>query len=156
MTVPITAASATIRELGAQWRAGDFSAVELARFFLDRLERYGKPLNAVVTITRDLAIEQAARADREIALGIDRGALHGIPYGAKDLLATAGIPTSWGAAPLKEQVFEKDATVVRRLREAGAIKIFTDYESKIRTVTIEPGEVKIIKVDWDANAIQED
>lgn len=114
-------AFATVGTLGRKLRAGELRAVELAEFFLDRLERLGKSLNAVVTVTRKLALAQAERADRELAQGVDRGPLHGIPYGAKDLLATAGIPTSWGAAPLKDQVFDLDATVVERLRDAGAV-----------------------------------
>lgn len=113
--------SLSIRDLGRKLRAGECSAVELAERCLERLERLGPKLNAVVTVTRELALAQAARADRELAQGIDRGPLHGIPYGAKDLLATAGIATSWGAAPLKDQVFDRDATVVERLREGGAV-----------------------------------
>jgi aspartyl-tRNA(Asn)/glutamyl-tRNA(Gln) amidotransferase subunit A len=121
MPVPASAAWATIRELAAQLRAGDFTAVELAEFFLDRVERQAKPLNAVVTVTEKTALEQARQADADLRAGRDRGPLHGIPYGAKDLLATRGIPTSWGAAPLKEQMIDADATVIRRLREAGAV-----------------------------------
>lgn len=123
MAVPADTAWASIAELGRRLRAGEFTCVELAEFFLGRAERIGKPLNAVVTITRGLALEQARRADAELAAGHDRGPLHGIPYGAKDLLATAGIATSWGAAPLKNQTFDEDATVVRRLREAGAVLV---------------------------------
>ncbi len=123
MAVSADAAWASIRALGKRLRAGEFTAVELAEFFLDRVERVGKPLNAIVTVTGELALEQARRADAELAAGHDRGRLHGIPYGAKDLLATAGIATSWGAAPLKDQVFDEDATVVRRLREAGAVLV---------------------------------
>jgi aspartyl-tRNA(Asn)/glutamyl-tRNA(Gln) amidotransferase subunit A len=123
MPVPGSAAWATIRELAAQLRAGDFTAVELAEFFLDRIERQAKPLNAVVTSTKETALEQARQADADLRARRDRGPLHGIPYGAKDLLATRGIPTSWGAAPLKEQMIDDDATVVRRLREAGAVLV---------------------------------
>src|SRR5947208_13706688 len=83
----------------------------------------GPDLGAVVTVTRDLALEQARAADREIAAGRWRGPLHGVPYGAKDLLATKGIPTTWGAEPYREQVFDHDATVVRKLREAGAVLV---------------------------------
>ncbi|MER3487024.1 MAG: amidase, partial [Chloroflexota bacterium] len=83
----------------------------------------GRRLNAVVTITREPALREARLAEAELASGLDRGPLHGIPYGAKDLLATAGIPTTWGAAPLKDQVFDFDATVIRRLREAGAVLV---------------------------------
>jgi aspartyl-tRNA(Asn)/glutamyl-tRNA(Gln) amidotransferase subunit A len=123
MPLPAELAFATIRSLGKKLRARDFSAVELAEFFLERIERIGPDLNAVVTVTRKLALAQAQRADRELRQGVDRGPLHGIPYGAKDLLATAGIPTSWGAKPLKDQVFDEDATVVRKLREAGAVLV---------------------------------
>ncbi|HUY88855.1 MAG TPA: amidase [Pirellulales bacterium] len=121
MAIAAETAWLSIRELGRKLRGKEFSAVELAEFFLDRIERHGKTFNAVVTVTRELALRQAAAADRDLAAGVDRGPLHGIPYGAKDLLATAGIPTSWGAAPLKDQVLDEDATVVRRLREAGAV-----------------------------------
>lgn len=114
-------AFASIRTLGKSLRDGDVSAVQLAEFFLDRLETLGPQLNAVVTVTRDIAIEQARRADDELAAGRDRGPLHGIPYGAKDLLATIGAPTSWGAAPYRDQVLDEDATVVVALRRAGAV-----------------------------------
>ena len=123
MAVPADASWATIRELGARLRAGEFTAVELAEFFLDRIERRAKPLNAVVTVTANVAIEQARQADADLRAGRDRGPLHGIPYGAKDLLATRGIATSWGAAPLKEQMIAEDSTVVRRLRAAGAVLV---------------------------------
>jgi len=111
-----------IRELSKLVRAGRVSPVELAETFLDRLERLGPRYNAVVTVTRERALEQARRAEREIASGRYRGPLHGIPYGAKDLLATSGgIPTTWGAAPFRSQTFDYDATVIRRLEDAGAI-----------------------------------
>ncbi len=113
----------TIPELGRRWRAKQFTAVELAEFFLQRAETLGREFNAIVTITRELALKQAALADQELSAGKDRGPLHGIPYGAKDLLATAGIPTSWGAAPYKDQMFDQDATVIRKLRDAGAVLI---------------------------------
>lgn len=114
---------ATVLELGRLIRAGQVTPTQLAEHFIDRLESVGRRLNAVVTVTRDLALEQAQQAEAELAAGNDRGPLHGIPYGAKDLLATAGILTSWGAAPLKGQVFDRDAAVVERLREAGAVLV---------------------------------
>jgi aspartyl-tRNA(Asn)/glutamyl-tRNA(Gln) amidotransferase subunit A len=123
MPVPATAAWASLRELAVSLRAGNFTAVELTEFFVDRVERLAKPLNALVRLTEKLALEQARQADAELRSGHDRGPLHGIPYGAKDLLATRGIPTSWGAAPLKEQMIDDDATVIRRLRDAGAVLI---------------------------------
>ena len=93
----------------------------LAETFLERLRTLGPRYHAVVTLTPDLALAQARRAERELAAGHWRGPLHGIPYGIKDLFATAGIPTSWGAAPFRHQVFDYDATVVRRLEHAGAV-----------------------------------
>ena len=110
-----------IRELGELVRTRQISPVELAETFLARLEAIGPRYNAVVTVTQERAMEQARRAESDIAAGDYRGPLHGIPYGAKDLLATSGgIPTTWGAAPFREQVFDYDAAVVRRLEEAGA------------------------------------
>ncbi|HSB81326.1 MAG TPA: amidase [Candidatus Methylomirabilis sp.] len=112
----------SIRELGYLIRTRQVSPVELVIAFLDRLEAFGPTYNAVVTITRDLALDQARAAEKEILSGRYKGPLHGIPYGAKDLLATAGgIPTTWGAAPFRERRFDHDATVIRRLQEAGAV-----------------------------------
>ncbi len=116
-------AFADLATLGRLLRTGETTALELAEFFLDRVERLGPRYNAVVTVTRELAMQQARQADADLAAGHDRGPLHGIPYGAKDLLATAGIPTSWGAEPFRQQVFDHDATVVRKLREAGAVLV---------------------------------
>jgi len=112
---------ATLAELGALLRKREVSSLELTRLYLDRLEKHGNALGAVVTITRERAEAEARRADAEIAKGKWRGPLHGIPYGAKDLLATKGIPTTWGAEPYRGQVFDFDAEVVRRLTEAGAV-----------------------------------
>lgn len=110
-----------IRDLGELVRTRQVSPVELAETFLHRLDSIGPRYNAVVTVTHERAMEQARRAESEIAAGEYKGPLHGIPYGAKDLLATSdGIPTTWGAAPFREQVFDYDAAVVRRLEEAGA------------------------------------
>ena len=99
------------------------TATALAEMYLARLARYGDRLQCVVTLTPDLARAQAAEADREMAAGRYRGPLHGVPWGAKDLLATAGIRTTWGARPFADQVFDQDATVVERLREAGAVLV---------------------------------
>jgi aspartyl-tRNA(Asn)/glutamyl-tRNA(Gln) amidotransferase subunit A len=112
-----------IREIGAHLRARRLSAVDLAEMSLRRLETIGPKLGAVVTVTRERALAQAHRANQELLAGRDRGPLHGIPYGAKDLLATKGIPTTWGAEPLRDQVFDHDATVVERLEEAGAVLV---------------------------------
>jgi aspartyl-tRNA(Asn)/glutamyl-tRNA(Gln) amidotransferase subunit A len=111
----------TVSELSDRIRLRRLSPVELTEAYLDRMGRYGPKLNAVVTMTADLARSQARDAEREIARGHYRGPLHGIPYGAKDLLATAGIKTTWGAKPTRDQVFDYDATVIRRLRDAGAV-----------------------------------
>ena len=111
-----------IRQLSQLVRSRQVSPVDLAETFLARLENIGPTLNAVVTVTRELAMRQARQAEREIAAGTYRGPLHGIPYGAKDLLATSeGIPTTWGAAPFRARRLDHDATVVRRLRDAGAV-----------------------------------
>src|SRR5262245_36581013 len=98
-------------ELGRRIRARRLSPVELTEGYLDRIKRHAPSLNAFATVTGDLALEEARRAEREISRGMIRGPLHGIPYGAKDLLATKGIPTTWGAKPTEHQVFDYDATV---------------------------------------------
>lgn len=99
------------------------TSTELTKLYLERLKKYGETLKCVVTLTEDLALQQAAAADAEIKAGKYRGPLHGIPWGAKDLLATKGIKTTWGATPYKDQVIEMDATVVERLRDAGAVLV---------------------------------
>ncbi len=115
---------ASVRRLAERVASRGISPVALAETFLERLETLGPKYNAVVTVTRDRALDEARRAEREIAAGRCRGPLHGIPYGAKDLLATGGgIPTSWGAAPLRDQTFDEDATVIRKLGEAGAVLV---------------------------------
>ena len=111
----------SVAELGPQIRGRKLSPVELTESYLARIAKHGESLNAFARVTPDLAREQARAAEKEIAAGRYRGPLHGIPYGAKDLLATAGIPTEWGAIPCRGQTFDRDATVVRRLREAGAV-----------------------------------
>lgn len=117
-------AYSTIDELGRALRAKEVSSVELTRFYLDRLERFGEQLGAVVTITRERALREAASADRELAAGNTQNRpLLGIPYGVKDLLATKGIPTTWGAEPYRNQVFDYDATVVEKLTTAGAVLV---------------------------------
>ncbi len=120
-TLPSSLAFADLARLGAGLRRREFTAVELAEFYLDRLRRYGPRLHAVVTLTPELAMDQARRADRELAAGHDRGPLHGIPWGAKDLLDTAGIRTTWGAPPFADRVPKSNATVVARLEAAGAV-----------------------------------
>jgi aspartyl-tRNA(Asn)/glutamyl-tRNA(Gln) amidotransferase subunit A len=112
-----------IIELAAQIRARRISPVELAESSLERLDKIGRRLGAVASLMRDSALDEARAAEREIKRGHYRGILHGIPYGAKDLLATRQAKTTWGAAPYKDQQFDEDATVIRKLREAGAILV---------------------------------
>jgi aspartyl-tRNA(Asn)/glutamyl-tRNA(Gln) amidotransferase subunit A len=112
-------------ELGAKLRAREISPVELCESYLARWEALGPRLRATVTPARERALEQARRAERELAAGRVRGPLHGVPWGAKDLLAVKGLPTTWGATPFAGQSFDYDASVVRRLDEAGAVLLGT-------------------------------
>ncbi|TVQ13464.1 MAG: amidase [Balneolaceae bacterium] len=113
----------SVAELSVLIRQRKVTSEQLTMLFLDRLKTHGATLEAVITITEDLALEQARRADREIASGIYRGMLHGIPYGTKDLLALPGHKTTWGAMPYKDQVIDETATVIRKLEEAGAVHL---------------------------------
>jgi Asp-tRNA(Asn)/Glu-tRNA(Gln) amidotransferase A subunit family amidase len=114
-------AFASVKHQTRWMTTGQISSRELTDIYLERIERYGKQLECFVTVTADLARAQADQADQERARGQVRGPLHGIPYGVKDLLDTAGIRTTWGAEPFKDRVAEIDGAVVRRLRDAGAI-----------------------------------
>src|SRR6266487_5381815 len=116
-------AFATVPQLSELIRAKKVSSVELTKMYLSRLKRFGPKLLCVVTLTEDLAMKQAQDADNEIKRGKYRGPLHGIPWGAKDLFATKGIKTTWGAEPYRDQVINYDATVVERLRDAGAVLV---------------------------------
>ena len=118
-----TLAFMPVTQLSELIRSRQLSSTELTTLYLERLERHGPTLEAVITLMSDRALEHAARADREIANGAYRGPLHGIPWGAKDLLAVEGFRTTWGATPYQDQVIGEDATVVRRLEEAGAILV---------------------------------
>jgi len=111
----------TVRELGTEIRARRAGPVKVAEHFLARLEEIGPRYNAVVTLMRESALAEAQAAEREIAAGRYRGPLHGVPFGVKDLVATRGVPTTWGAEPYRDQIFDYDATAVTRLREAGAV-----------------------------------
>lgn len=111
----------TVAELAAALRAGTLTSRELTETYLARIERHDPTLRAVITPLPDRALAEADRADRERADGIDRGPLHGVPYLAKDLLAVPDGPTTWGAAPYREQRFDGTAAVVERLAEAGAV-----------------------------------
>jgi Asp-tRNA(Asn)/Glu-tRNA(Gln) amidotransferase A subunit family amidase len=101
----------------------EVSSTDLTKMYLARLKKYGPKLNCVVTLTEELALAQAAQADKEIRAGKYKGPLHGIPWGGKDLFATKGILTTWGAGPFQNQVFDYDATIVERLRDAGAVLV---------------------------------
>src|SRR5262245_30024136 len=108
-------------ELAKRIQSKSLSPVDLTKAYLDRSEKLGPKLNAYARLTPELALEQATAAEKEIGRGHYRGPLHGIPYAAKDLLASRGIPTTWGAKPYENQVFEYDATVIENLRRAGAV-----------------------------------
>jgi aspartyl-tRNA(Asn)/glutamyl-tRNA(Gln) amidotransferase subunit A len=110
-----------VAELGKRIGARQLSPVELAQSYLKRGEELGPRLNAYATLTSDMALKQAQEAEKEIAAGKYRGPLHGIPYAAKDLLAVKGYPTAWGARPYANQTFDFDATVIRKLHDAGAV-----------------------------------
>jgi Asp-tRNA(Asn)/Glu-tRNA(Gln) amidotransferase A subunit family amidase len=112
-----------VTDLAELVRTRQVTAQALTEMYLDRLKRHGPTLECVVTLTEERAMAQARQADREIAQGHYRGPLHGIPWGGKDLLAVEGYPTTWGAEPYRDQVLGMDATVVRRLDEAGAILV---------------------------------
>jgi Asp-tRNA(Asn)/Glu-tRNA(Gln) amidotransferase A subunit family amidase len=112
-----------VTQLAPLVRAKKVSSQALTRMYLDRLKRHAPALNCVITLTEELALEQAQRADAEIRRGKYRGPLHGIPWGAKDLFATKGIRTTWGAEPFQNQVPDYNATIVDRLEQAGAVLI---------------------------------
>lgn len=113
----------TVTKLARLIETKQVTSVELTRMYLRRLRRFNSKLNCVVNYTEELAISQAEGADREIAAGNYKGPLHGIPWGAKDLLAAKGYKTSWGAEPYKDQMLDTDASVIERLEKAGAVLI---------------------------------
>ncbi|HYU78829.1 MAG TPA: amidase [Vicinamibacterales bacterium] len=117
-------------------RSRQVTSTALTNMYLERLKTHGRRLEAVITLTEDLALAQAAAADREIAAGRYRGPLHGIPWGVKDLFATHGIRTTWGAKPYEHQMIDTDATAVARLREAGAVLL-----AKLSTGELAQGNV---------------
>ncbi|HEX7331278.1 MAG TPA: amidase [Pyrinomonadaceae bacterium] len=116
-------AFATVPQLAELIRTRRISSTELTKMYLARLKKYGPKLLCVVTLTEELALKQAAAADAELKRGKYRGPLHGIPWGAKDLFATKGIKTTWGAEPYRDQVIDYDSTVVERLNDAGAVLV---------------------------------
>ncbi len=116
-------AFAPVHQLSRWIETRKLTSARLTNIYLDRIARLNPKVNAIITLTKDHALSRAALADREIAAGRYRGPLHGIPYGVKDLLDTAGIATTWGAEPFKDRVPKADSAVVKRLDEAGAVLI---------------------------------
>ena len=112
-----------VRDLAELVRTKQVTSTELTSMYLDRLKRFGPKLLCVVSLTEERALEQARRADEEIKKGKYRGPLHGIPYGAKDLLAVKGTKTTWGSVPYKDQTIDDTATVVQKLEDAGAVMV---------------------------------
>src|SRR5262245_35921689 len=109
------------RDLGRMLRNREFTSLELTESYLERLRTVGAQLNAVANLCEARARAEDEAADRELKSGRARGPLHGVPYGVKDLLATRGAPTTWGAEPYRNQEFDFDATVVQRLHEDGCV-----------------------------------
>jgi Asp-tRNA(Asn)/Glu-tRNA(Gln) amidotransferase A subunit family amidase len=116
-------AFAPVTQLSRWIEQRKISSERLTHLYFERLEQFNPKLRCVITLTRDLALQQAKKADEEIAAGKYRGPLHGIPWGGKDLLDTAGIPTTYGAEPFRKRVPTKDAAVVKRLHDAGAVLV---------------------------------
>ncbi|MEJ5351179.1 MAG: amidase [Melioribacteraceae bacterium] len=113
----------SIGELAYLIKTRKITSTQLTKFFLERLKKYGPKLHSVVTLTEERALEEARKADEEISKGKYRGMLHGIPYGVKDLLATKNYPTTWGAEPYQNQIIDEDATVIKKLHDAGAVLV---------------------------------
>jgi Asp-tRNA(Asn)/Glu-tRNA(Gln) amidotransferase A subunit family amidase len=116
-------AFASVSQLSRWIETRQLTSERLTKLYLERLERFQPKINAVITLTRELALKQARQADAEIAAGKYRGPLHGIPWGAKDLVDTAGIPTTYGAEPFRNRVPRTDAATVARLHQAGAVLV---------------------------------
>lgn len=114
-------AYASLTQLGAWLRRGELTSARLTEIYLQRIEKHNPALSAFITVTADLARTQARAADNDLAAGKDRGPLHGVPYALKDIADTAGISTTWGAEPFQTRVPDKDAEVVRKLKNAGAV-----------------------------------
>lgn len=113
----------SITQLASLLKSKKISSKELTQLFIERIKKYGDSLQCVISITESIAMEQATKADAEIAAGKYRGPLHGIPYGLKDLFAVKGTKTTWGAEPYKDQVIDEDAFVYTQLKEAGAVLV---------------------------------
>ena len=113
----------SIPELASLIKARKITSERLTNIYLERIEKHDGQLQSVITVTKELALKQARKADKEIAAGNYKGILHGIPYGVKDLMAVEGYPTTWGAEPYKDQMIDHTATVVNKLTEQGAVLI---------------------------------
>jgi len=113
----------SIEQLASLIKNKKISSLELTKFFIERIKKWGDTLQCVISIQEEIAYQQAKKADEEIAKGQYKGLLHGIPYGLKDLFAVKGTKTTWGAAPYQNQVIEEDAYVYTRLKEAGAVLV---------------------------------
>lgn len=113
----------SIPELASLIKARKITSEQLTNIYLERIEKHDGQLQSVITVTKELALKQARKADKEIAAGNYKGILHGIPYGVKDLMAVEGYPTTWGAEPYKDQMIDHTATVVNKLTEQGAVLI---------------------------------
>src|SRR5262249_3048144 len=120
---PDDLAFCSVGELAALIKSRQLSSRKLTQLCIERLKKYGPKLECVITLTEQGALQEAERADAEIAASHYRGPLHGIPYGAKDLLAAKGSPTSWGVGLYTNRVFPEDATILKRLRAAGAVLV---------------------------------
>ena len=129
-------AASGIVEQAAALRSGKITSQRLTELYLGRLKRYDPVLRCVVTLTEELAMQQAKRADNELKQGNDRGLLHGIPWGAKDIIAVPPFPTTWGAKPYRETVRPNLATVARRLNDAGAVML-----GKLSVGTLAMGDI---------------
>ena len=139
----------TVRQLAELIRTKQISSVELTRFFIERIKKYDSKLQFAITITEERALRNAKKADAEIAAGKYKGLLHGIPFGAKDLLAVKEYKTTWGAVPYKDQIIDVDATVITKLENAGAILI-----AKMTLGELAMGDVWFggkTKNPWDLN-----
>lgn len=139
----------SIPQLASLLRSGQLSSLRLTKLYLDRLKKYDPILECAITITHDMAVAQAIKADEELAQGIDRGLLHGIPYGTKDLMSVKGYPTTWGAMPYKNQVIDHTARVIKKLEDAGAVLI-----AKLSSGALARGDVWFdgkTKNPWDVS-----
>lgn len=139
----------SIRELASLLKTRKITSERLTNIYLNRIEKFDGQLESVITVTKELALEQAKRADREIASGNYKGVLHGIPYGVKDLMAVEGYPTTWGAEPYRNQTINYTSTVVKRLEEEGAVLI-----AKLVSGSLARGDVWFggkTKNPWDLN-----